>query len=104
VRQAQGRLGEARRLYQRALALQERVFGRHHPEVAMTLNNFAVLERERGALAPALALCARAHRTYLAALGSRHPQTRLARANLRAVDAQLRSESPRRVRRSSHGI
>ncbi len=38
-----GRGAQAERLYHRALAIKEQVLGSQHPDVAMTLNNLAVL-------------------------------------------------------------
>lgn len=98
LRQAQGRVAEARRLFAKALTLQERVFGRGHPEVAMTLNNFAFLERERGDLRRASALYTRALDIFVGVSGERHPHTKLCRANLRAVAADLKKKRPDRLK------
>ena len=78
----------ARTLYGRALAIQERVLGRHHADVAMTVNNLAVLERDEGNLDRAAALFRRALVTFVRALGARHPHAILARANRRAVERE----------------
>ena len=43
---AEGRNGEAESFYLRALALQEKTLGRGHPEVAVTLFNYAELVRK----------------------------------------------------------
>lgn len=40
---SQGNHEEAERLYRRALAIDEKVYGRDHPEVATVLHNIAVL-------------------------------------------------------------
>ena len=50
VEQRRGRRARARGLYARALAIQERLLGRDHADVAMTVNNLAVLERDAGRL------------------------------------------------------
>ena len=66
----------ARALYARALAIQERVLGRHHADVAMTVNNLAVLERDDGNLERAAALFRRALGSFVRTLGARHPHAR----------------------------
>lgn len=44
---SQGRYAEAGRLYKRSLEIRERVLGRDHPEVALSLQNKAsLLERQ----------------------------------------------------------
>jgi tetratricopeptide (TPR) repeat protein len=45
---ALGRYAEAQPLYQRALAIQEKVFGPEHPDVASSLNNLAELYDAQG--------------------------------------------------------
>jgi Tfp pilus assembly protein PilF len=47
-------------LYEQALAMQEHVLGREHPEVAKTLNGLAVLYDTRGSFAAAEGLYKRA--------------------------------------------
>ena len=51
--QAQGDLAGARPLYERALAIREKVLGPEHPDTAMSLNNLAVLLQAQGDLAGA---------------------------------------------------
>ena len=68
-----------------ALPNLQRLLGRHHPDVALTVNNLAVLERNEDRLARAEALFRRAAASFGRALGPRHPHTVLARENLRAV-------------------
>src|SRR5882724_8755737 len=50
---AQGRYPEAERLYSRALALREAMFGKDHPQVAIVVNNLATLYHANGAYASA---------------------------------------------------
>jgi tetratricopeptide (TPR) repeat protein len=50
VLRAQGDLAGARALYERALAINERVLSPDHPYTAMTLSNLASLMREQGDL------------------------------------------------------
>ncbi len=44
--QARGHYAEAEPLYERSLAIQEKVLGPEHPDVATSLENYAALLRE----------------------------------------------------------
>jgi tetratricopeptide (TPR) repeat protein len=57
---AQGDLAGARPLFERALAICEKVFGPEHPDTAQSLNQLGDLLREQGELARARPLCERA--------------------------------------------
>jgi tetratricopeptide (TPR) repeat protein len=46
--QAQGDLAGARPLYERALAIREKVLGPDHPDSATSLNNLALLVQAQG--------------------------------------------------------
>ena len=72
---------EAATAYDRALALKEKLLGPDHPDVAMTLNNLAVLRRAQGEHAEAAALYRRALSAFERALGKRHPKAVACRAN-----------------------
>ena len=50
---ALGAYAEARPLYERALAIREKVLGAEHPDTATSLNNLAILLRAQGDLAAA---------------------------------------------------
>src|SRR5439155_1755603 len=103
LRKAQGRYAEALAFYRRALPLvsrndrhalatlahKERVLGRHHADVAMTVNNLAVLERDQGNLERSAALFKRALGSFVKSVGARHPHTVLALANHRAVEREI---------------
>ena len=98
VEQRRHRRARARALYARALAIQERVLGRHHADVAMTVNNLAVLERDQGNLDRAAALFRRALDSFDRTLGARHPHTVLALANHRAVEREIAALTARVAR------
>ena len=78
---AQGRTDEAERLYRRAVALKEKLLGADHPDVAMTLNNLAVLLKKREKYEEAAALYGRALAIFEAALGPDHPKVVTCRKN-----------------------
>jgi hypothetical protein len=68
------------------------VLGRHHADVAMTVNNLAVLERDDGNLDLAAALFRRALGSFVRTLGERHPHSVLARGNRRAVEREVAAQ------------
>jgi tetratricopeptide (TPR) repeat protein len=77
--------------YQRALALSERVLGPDHPDVAMSLNNLALLYRAQGRYGEAEPLHQRALALCERVLGPDHPATAVSLNNLALLyDAQGR--------------
>jgi tetratricopeptide (TPR) repeat protein len=80
--EARGDYTEAEPLYRRALAIDEKVLGPDHPEVANTLNNLAVLLEARGDYTEAEPLYRRALAIDEKALRPNHPTTRLDQENL----------------------
>ena len=73
---------EARPLYERALAIREKVLGPEHPDTAMSLNNLAVLLQDQGDLAGARPLFERALAIREKVLGPEHPDTATSLNNL----------------------
>jgi tetratricopeptide (TPR) repeat protein len=69
-------------LYERALALRERVLGDEHPDTAMSLNNLALLFEAQGCYERILPLYERAFRIYQDRLGPQHPNTLIVERNL----------------------
>ena len=82
LRHGQGRLPEARRLHERALAIRERILGTDHVDIAASLNNVAVLLMDERKHAEALPLLERAAKLSRAAAGKAHPRHATALANL----------------------
>jgi len=80
-----GDLDAARTLFDRALAIQERVLGPDQLETASTLGNLGELLRRQGALTPARHVLERALAVQERALGPDHPLTQTARENLEAA-------------------
>jgi tetratricopeptide (TPR) repeat protein len=66
---------EARRLFERALAIREKVLGAEHPDTATSLNNLASSIRAQGDLAGPRSLYERALAIRDKVLGPEHPDT-----------------------------
>ena len=73
----QGELAAARPLFERALAIYEKVLGPEHPYTAASLNNLASLLQAQGDLAAARPLFERALAIREKVLGPEHPDTAL---------------------------
>ncbi|HEY6342498.1 MAG TPA: tetratricopeptide repeat protein [Bryobacteraceae bacterium] len=76
---------EAEPLYQKSLAIAEKVFGPDYPETASRLNNLAELYRDQGRYGEALPLYQRALAIAEKALGADHPRTATCLNNLAAL-------------------
>jgi eukaryotic-like serine/threonine-protein kinase len=85
VDDAKGAYGEARALYERALAIRENTFGPDHPHVAMSLNNLATVHQQTGAYDEAKALYGRAIDILEEGIGHDHPHVATILANLGRV-------------------
>src|SRR6516164_6797422 len=79
---SQGRYSEATPLAQRALEIQEKALGPHHPTVANLLNNLALLYVEQDRYAEAEPLFKRSLAIREKALGSDHPDVAASLNNL----------------------
>ena len=77
----QGKYEEAEPLYQRALAIKERVLGEEHPDTAGSLNNLALLYADQGKYEEAEPLYQRALAIYERVLGEEHPDTKRVQEN-----------------------
>jgi tetratricopeptide (TPR) repeat protein len=73
---------EGRSLFQRALAISEKVLGPEHPDTAMSLNNLALLLKDQGDLAAARPLFERALAISEKVPDPEHPATAKVRNNL----------------------
>jgi CHAT domain-containing protein/tetratricopeptide (TPR) repeat protein len=80
-----GKFQEAVPLARRSLALREKALGPHHPEVATSLNNLAVLYKEQGAYARAEPFYVRALGIREQAQGAMHPDVAVTLNNLAAL-------------------
>jgi len=72
-------------LYERALAIIEKVLGADHPDTARSLNNLAVLLKDQAEYATARPLYERALTIYENVLGREHVSTNIVRCNLARV-------------------
>jgi tetratricopeptide (TPR) repeat protein len=84
--QVHGQLGEARPLFERALAITEAAYGPHHPTVATRLNNLAGALRDLGQPSEARPLYERALAIDEATYGPHHPTVTIVRRNLASLD------------------
>ncbi|MBD2210878.1 tetratricopeptide repeat protein [Nostoc linckia FACHB-104] len=78
----QGRYSEAIPLAQRVLAIQEKVLGTEHPDVAQSLNNLALLYKSQGSYAKAEPLYLRSLAIREKVLGREHPDVAQSLNNL----------------------
>jgi tetratricopeptide (TPR) repeat protein len=76
---------QARPLYERALAIREKVLGAEHPETATSLGNLANLLQDQGDLAASRRLRERALAINEKALGPEHPNTATSLNNLASL-------------------
>jgi tetratricopeptide (TPR) repeat protein len=79
------RFPDAEPLYQRALALREKLLGPEHPHVATSLNNLASLYHAQGKYAQAESLCQRALALWEKLLGPDHPEVATSLNNLASL-------------------
>jgi tetratricopeptide (TPR) repeat protein len=79
----------ARALFERALRIDEAVYGPDHPEVGTDADNLGDVLRAQGDLAGARALFERALRIFHAALGDDHPSTQTVRRSLASLLQQM---------------
>lgn len=87
IRRQQGALDEAAALYERALAIRERLQGPSHPDVATVLNNLAAVEVARERYARAMPLLQRAFEVRERALGGTDMLTVQTMSNLALLHA-----------------
>jgi hypothetical protein len=106
VLEDQGDLVRARPLYERALAIFEKVRGAEHTDTALSLHSLALLLHSQGDLAGARPLLERALAIFEKVLGPKHPDTARVRNNLSALRQpnrkQRRTNAARAKRRSAH--
>jgi hypothetical protein len=76
----------------RALQIDEASFGSYNPNVARDLNNLATLLQAKNCLLEAEPLMRRAVEIFEASLGPDHPDTGLARENLKVITAKMRPD------------
>jgi CHAT domain-containing protein/tetratricopeptide (TPR) repeat protein len=85
----QGRSREALPSAVKVLVLYRKVLGEGHPRYALSLNNLAVLYRQRGEPGKALPWAREARRLYRQVLGERHPDYASSLNNLAALYQQM---------------
>ncbi len=93
--QDQGDYEQTLPLYQRALAIREKVLGAEHPHTALSLNNLGLLYEDQGQFEQALPLLERAVEIWEKSLGQTHPWTQKGQENLMRVRAAVQAQSGR---------
>jgi tetratricopeptide (TPR) repeat protein len=83
--QYRAELGEAKTLFERALAIDEATFGKDHPNVATDVNNLGLVLRDLGDLPRAKECFERAISIWETNLGADHPQVATGVNNLGSV-------------------
>jgi tetratricopeptide (TPR) repeat protein len=87
--QHQGKYAEAEPLYERVLAINEKILGPEHPSVAMAINNLGSLYFSQAKYEKAEPLVKRALAIYEKALGPEHPNTVMCLNNLASLYNEL---------------
>ncbi len=82
---------QAKKMYERALAIDEAALGSDHPNVAIRLNNLGLVLEAQGDLAGAKALFERALQILREFLGDDHPTTKTVQNNLRILEEELKN-------------
>lgn len=80
---------EAEHLYRRALEMKEKLLGKDHPDVAMTLNNLAVLLKKQEKYEEAASMYERALAIFEKTLDSHHPKIKACRANYTGLQRKM---------------
>ncbi len=76
----------------RALAIDEKVYGLDHPQVARDVNNIGQILQDQGDLAGALPYARRAVRIFQAMYGADNPQTQTAMKHLAILEQALAAD------------
>ncbi len=75
----------AKKLFERALKIDEQVYGKDHPSVAIRVNNLGLVLHDKGELQKARKCFERAQNIFRDRLGEDHPSTRIVAGNLNSV-------------------
>jgi tetratricopeptide (TPR) repeat protein len=87
----------AEKHFRKAIAVEESLLGNSHPDVALSLNNLAVVLAGRGARAEALKTYRRALAVFETTVGKKHPHYRGCEKNLQGlIDDDMRRPRGRR--------
>ena len=81
-----GDLAGAKKLYERALKIDEAAFGPDHPTVAIDVNNLAGVLKDLGDLAGAKKLYERALKILKKFLPEGHPNIKIVEDNLKSLE------------------
>jgi len=82
-----GEMEKARECFERALKIDEKIFGPDHPRVAIRANNLGLVLRDLGEMEKAKSCVERSYRILQKFFGDNHPLTRKVKANLDSMKA-----------------
>jgi tetratricopeptide (TPR) repeat protein len=85
---------QAKRIHERALAIDEAILGPDHPDVAIDASNLGSVLKDQGNLSGAKPLIERALRIFREFLGDAHPNTKTAQNNLRLLEEEIKNAQP----------
>lgn len=88
---ARAEYAQAKKMYERSLALHEATLGPDHPDVATVLNNLGDLLRAQGDLQGAKPLFERSLQILQEFLGDEHPNTNKVREHLRLLEEDMKN-------------
>jgi Tfp pilus assembly protein PilF len=86
---ARAQFNDAKRMYERALVIDELIYGQDHPETAASLNNLGMILNELGKLQEAKDYFERALALNVASYGPNHPKTAISLNNTGSILSEL---------------
>jgi tetratricopeptide (TPR) repeat protein len=91
------RLDQAESIYRRALAIKETLLGADHPDIAVTLNNLALLLKQQGHPTDAATIYKRALTIFERTVTPTHPNLITCRTNYERLQRRLSQSSANQI-------
>jgi len=86
---SKGEYEKAIEFYQKALSIDEKVFGSQHPKVAIRYNNLGAAWDSKGEYDKAIEFFQKALKIFIKYLGENHPNTKTVKRNIEAVKKKM---------------